>query len=488
MHLPGELPSLAREIGDAGILESSIDEDRDHGMACFYPVFWLWYVNKISPFAGSMIWQVYNFLLVFWGICSLYLLGKELFHSRYVAAFTALLFFLTPRMFAESHYNNKDVILLSLAFSMFYWCWRLIKEVSLKNVIMFAFVGALAFNVKLLGAWIFGILGIYALCMYIATGRFNLHIMWKTLGCISLWLLFYLLLTPASWSGIIAFFQYNFSYAVNYDLWHDYVLFDGQMIHKDYTGMPRKYLPVMMLLTIPVPILVLTAGGFCISIYEIIKGGMKRIWSETGYVFCILMIGIIPACYAVLAATPLYNGWRHLYFIYAPIIVAAGYCAAKIAKSAKKSGKEWLASACGGGYLLFLAIGILLNYPNEHSYYNILGGSGIVERYELDYWDLSVKEALEALLDVEKTGEQIHVGALNNPTRWGITDQLSYFPAKKKQAFFVEEDWKNSEYLIVNTTYAVMYSREEYSYIRENYELIRDFSSYGNVICEVWKK
>lgn len=487
LHLPGEIPSLAREIGDAGILESSIDEDRDHGMACFYPVFWLWYVNKVSPFVGSIIWQIYNFLLAFWGICSLYLLGKELFHSERLAAFTTLLFFLTPRMFAENHYNNKDTVLLSLVFSMFYWCLRLMRETSAKSVILFALTGALAFNVKLLGAWVFGVLGLYALCYLIVNGRFNRRILGKTLGCIGLWLAFYILLTPASWSGIVAFFRYNIEYAVNYDLWNDYVLFDGQMIHKDYTGIPRKYLPTMVLLTTPVLILLMTVAGFCMSTCEIIRSRFQKIWSEAGYVLCIVMIGVVPAGYAVIAATPLYNGWRHLYFIYASMIIAAGYAAAKISEFLQKRGKGRIGEVCGAIYLTVLAVGILINYPNEHSYYNILAGDDVVEQYELDYWDISVKQALDTILKQEDTEQIVRVGALNNPTRWGITDQLDYFPADKKEVFCVEEDWENSEYVIVNTTYAVMYSRDEYNYVKDNYELVKEFSSYGNIICEVWR-
>jgi len=488
LHLPGEVPPLAQEIGDSGILESSIDEDRDHGMACFYPVFWLWYVNKVSPFAGSIIWQIYNFLLVFGGICSLYLLGKELFHSRYIAGFTALLFFLTPRMFAESHYNNKDVILCALSFSMFYWCLRLMREASVKSVVCFAFVGALAFNIKLLGAWIFGVLGLYALAWFIASGKFNLRILGKALGCIVLWLVFYILLTPASWSGIVEFFRYNIEYALNYDLWHDYVLFDGKMIHKDYTGMPRRYLPTMILITTPVLILLLTAGGFLFSVRDAVKDRLRALWSEAGYVLCILIIGIVPAGYAVLAATPLYNGWRHLYFIYASMIVGAGYCCSRVHSLLAGGKKQRILEMGGALYLLVLALGIALNYPNEHSYYNLLAGSNVVERYELDYWDISVKEALDAIWKEEKGKGQITVGALNNPTRWGIGDQLSYFPSAKKEAFTLAENWEDSEWLIVNTTYAVMYSGGEYETVRESYELVKKFSSYGNVICELWKR
>lgn len=488
LHLPGDGLSLAREIEEAGIVRISLHEDLDHGMACFYPIFWVWYVNKVSPFIGSLIWQIYNFLLIFWGICSLYLLGKELFHSRRIAAFMTLLFFLTPRMFAESHYNNKDVVLCSLAFSIFYWCLRLMRETSLKSIILFAFTGALAFNCKLLGLWIFGLSGLYALLYFIATKKFNRQILMKTLLCIGLWMFFFLLMTPGLWPDIIGYFRYIISYAVDYDLWSNYILFNGRMIHKDFTGMPKKYLPVMICVTTPVLILLATAAGTFLCIYEIIKSKMKKIWTDTGYIFCILITGMVPGCYAMFAATPLYNGWRHLYFIYASMIVAAGYCCFKIWEKLRKTRKERFAEAGGMLYLAFLAVGIALNYPNEHSYFNVLAGNNVVERYELDYWDLSVKEALDTIWETDDSGQEITVGALNIFTFWGITEQLSFYPAEQRQTFIAEENWQDAAYVVINTTYAVMYNTEEYEFIQNNYELIEDFSSYGNVICEVWKK
>ena len=130
----------------------------------------------------------------------------------------------------------------------------------------------------------------------------------------------------------------------------------------------------------------------------------------------------------------------------------------------------------------------MLNYPNEHSYYNIMAGKNVVERYELDYWDISVKQALDTILKQENTKNIIHIGALNNPTRWGVSDQLAYFPSDKKESFYIDEDWNNSAYVIVNTTYAIMYSRNEYYFIRDNYEFVKEFTSYNNVICEVWRK
>jgi len=488
LHLPGETPGLVQELADWGTTRISLDEDRDHGMAVYYPAFVVWYLNKISPYAGSVFWHIYTFLLVFWGMCSLYFLGRELYGSRGTAMLTVLLFFLTPRMFAESHYNNKDMVLLSFCFTLFYLAWKLMRETSWKYVLLFAFVGALAFNMKLIGAWIFGALGLYA-ALYLAAGkRFDRKVFIKMLVCIGAWAGLYILLTPACWADFTGFFRYIFYYATSYDLWHDYILFGGGMIHKDYTGIPRKYLPVMISLTIPVGILFMTAGGVFAALGKWMRQKEDRLTSRSCFVLVTTAAGLVPLAYAALSGTPVYNGWRHFYFVYASMIVAAGFFLAWTGeKCEKRPGVQRAAAGVIAAYLLFLAAGIAVNYPQEHSYYNILAGSDVVNRYELDYWDMSIKQAYEAV-SRDAGDRQVSVGALNNPTMWGLDMQRLALPERQREQLAVAEEWQQADYVIVNTTYAVMYSSDLYETVKAGYSLVAEFSSYGNIICEVWKR
>ncbi|MCM1064150.1 MAG: hypothetical protein NC420_06690 [Eubacterium sp.] len=486
LHLPGDPPGLVQEFTDHGVIEISVDEDRDHGMAVYYPAFAVWYIDKTSPWAGSHFWHAYTFLLVFWGMCSLFLLGRELFQDEGLSAFIVLLFFLTPRMFAESHYNNKDVILLSLTFTLFYWGKRMMKDVSFKNICMFAFTGALASNLKIVGIWIFGALGLYILYYYIAAKRFNGQILAKAAGCILLWAALFILLTPACWPDMGSFFEYFFFSAVDYNLWHDYVLFNGKMLHRDYTGMPRKYLLVLMLYTIPIGILILSAWGCVAAAVDFIRR-KGRCLEDIGYVLFMIIVGGVPLLFATLMATPLYNGWRHFYFVYASVIMGAGYGAFRLLKTAQAHGKTVLLKTGGLLYLILLAAGIAMNFPQEHSFYNLLAGRNVQERFELDYWDLSVKQAYDSVLE-HAEGRAVTVSALNWPTMWGLDENQKVLPKKEQALISIVEEWKDAEYVIINTTYAYMYTREEYKWVRENYGLTASFTSYGNTICEVYHK
>lgn len=486
IRIMGEDNGLVRDLQEYGVLPISIDEDRDHGMAVYYPAFFVWYLNQASYYVGNIFWHVYTFLIIFWGICSLFLLGRELFKSNRMAGFVTLLFFLTPRMFAESHYNNKDVVLVSLCFTMFYWGMRLMKEKSYRSVCMLSFVGALAANMKIVGCFTFGALGLYILFYLLATKQMDKKLWGKAVVCVALWAVLLLLFTPGCWGNMREFFEYLFLGAVDYNLWHDWVLFDGRMVHQDYTGMPRKYLPVLMLYTIPVGILLLCGAGVLFAVADCIRK-KKRYRAEAAYILALLVIGGVPLTFAVLAATPLYNGWRHFYFVYASMIPGAGYGAFRLWEFARAKGRQKIMAVLAGGYLLVLAAGIAVNYPQEHSYFNFLAGKNVVERFELDYWDMSVKQAFDSVLK-DGEGRQVSVGALNLPTRWGLDENWKFLQASKKEKLIIAEEWQEAEYLIVNTTYAVMYSKEDYQVIQEKYRRVDAFTSYGNVICEVYQK
>ncbi len=479
---------LVQDLKDFGVLPISIDEDRDHGMAVYYPAFIVWFLNQESLYAGSMFWHIYTFLINFWGMCSLFLLGKELFKNEKIAAVTTLLFFLSPRMFAESHYNNKDVVLLGMVITMFYWTMRLMKEKSVKSLFMLAFVGALAANMKIIGAWYFGMLGLYALIYFIATKQMDKKLALKAVSCILLWIGLVILLTPGCWGNMVDFFEYLFLGAVDYNLWHDYVLFNGKLVHQDYTGMPKKYLPVLILFTTPIGILLLVVAGSIFALVDLWKKKGDK-WSESGFVLMMLFIGLVPLAYAVLAATPLYNGWRHFYFVYASMLVAMGYGVYRIWEILKKRGCQKVGVVAITGYLAVLAIGIAINYPQEHSYFNMLAGKDVVEKYELDYWDMSVRQAFDSILEAED--EPVVVSALNVPTHWGLEEIWKFCPEKMKEQLILTSDWKewqDADYVIINTTYAVMYSQENYAQVKAQYELIDTFTSYGHIICEVYKK
>ena len=479
LHLPGDFSNLISQFTAAGIPEISKSIEMDHGCAVFYPLFPLWFLEKTSPFACLIIRYFYTFAINFLGICSLYFLGQALFKSKKCAMVMILLFFLSPRMFAEVHYNNKDVVLLSLCFSLFYFGFKLREELTFKNVFMLAFVGAFAANTKIIGGFFFGMTGLFVLLHYLLNRKCTMKV-WKNVAlCIALFFIIFIAITPACWNDIMGYFVYLFGNAVNYNLWNDYVLFNGKPIQHEYTGIPRKYLPTMIALTTPIFILLLSVAGYLKLLFSVVKTKAKSLLETEGFILACAMTVGIPLIFGILNATPVYNGWRHFYFAYSAIVLGAGYCFYRLDKIAEKY--AWKAMTV---YLAVLAVGIAINYPQEHSYFNVLAGKDMESKYELDYWDVSMRESLEWL---SKEADNATVGALNNPTMWGILDTIYASPTKIRNDFVVKDSWEEAEYVIVNPGYAYLYSVENYQYLKDNYTMVYQIKSYGNILNEIYR-
>ena len=99
---------------------------------------------------------------------ALYGLCRKLGMSRLAAFAGAMLLYLSPRFFAEGHYNNKDTVLLALSLLTMFFGVRLWEKPTAWRGIAFAFFGALCTNTKIIGVCIFGVIGLAAIVLLTA--------------------------------------------------------------------------------------------------------------------------------------------------------------------------------------------------------------------------------------------------------------------------------------------------------------------------------
>lgn len=243
----------------------------------------------------------------------------------------------------------------------------------------------------------------------------------------------------------------------------------------------------MILLTVPVGIILLIFAGAVLLFRDLIKEKFKNFFEKEGYFLVVAFSGFVPLAYAILAQTPVYNGWRHFYFVYSAMIACAGYGVYGLQKMAKQKVTRKILHGCGVVYIGVLIVSIMCNHPQEHSYYNWLAGKDLEDYYELDYWDMSVWQAYNVIYK-DAVGEgKVTVSALNAPTMWGLEGNWHALPQEKKEKMLITEEWEQANYLIINTTYANMYSVDNYANIKRSYKLIGDISSYGNITCEIYR-
>jgi 4-amino-4-deoxy-L-arabinose transferase-like glycosyltransferase len=174
-------------------------------------------------------------------------------------------------------------------------------------------------------------------------------------------------------------------------------LFGGALIK--VTQMPRSYLPTLLALKLPEMFVALALGGTIGAL----TGAFRRD-SEPNRRAVLLLVALaaaLPIAVAVAMRPAMYNGVRHFLFVVPPLAVAGGLAGAWLFDALRRYG--YLAAMAGAA--VFVAgvaspiVDMVRVHPFEYTSFNRLAGgvAGARNRYMLDYWGLSLKQASEEL-------------------------------------------------------------------------------------------
>ena len=451
----------------ADISPISQNPHQDHGEAAYYPLAGVVMSQTISPAHQTLVWHLYTWFLFWLGMIALYHICRQLGTSRMIAFAAVAMLLLSPRFFAEGHYNNKDIVFMTLVLLTLWQCLRLMQKPAWATGVLFAFAGALATSTKIAGVAIFLLCGGFVLLFLLVQKRFtarHLRIGVVTLGC---FVLFYALLTPALWRNPIGFVRYLAENAMNYTIWQGYVLFRGTVYNTALTQLPKYYLPYMMLTTIPPWILLCIGGGQLSTILFLFQKKNKT--PEKLVRLLISLLWLIPLGFAVLTGTRVYNGWRHFYFLYGPMLVLSALGLSQLFNRLreKKPGKLPRRLAAG---LLALCMGasclsLLRNHPYQYAYFNIFpqleSRQSISAYLERDYWNVSVANALKQLSrqlrddpGVNAAGVPSSVDGVDLWSRLGVLWALEVDPdATNPLLMYDAQASESPTYLLASHTY-----------------------------------
>ncbi len=445
----------AIDVPDSGLIADSIE--RDHGISAYYPVFFLASAS-MAPSTRMVLWHAYTWLWFAAGAAALYGVSRRFGLSRLLACVPAMFLVLMPRFFAQGHYNNKDMVLLSLTLILLWLAMRLMETQSPGRAAVFALLGAVAANTKIIGLFLYGLcaLAVFVppLFMKRKNGRF-----WLSLGVAVLGLpVFYLLLTPAAWGDPAGYIRYTVQNAVGFTRWDHTVLFRGALFHLDTTPLPRYYLPFLMLVTTPLWLILMTAAGQGFALYDLIRRRRQPLRDHTAaaLLLCTAMWGI-PLLFAVAARPTLYNGWRHFYFLAAPLLCLAAYGFKRAADALKRIQKPFLNYTAAGllaALMLLTAAGMVGSHPAQHAYYNqFLSGRDLPRYMELDYWNVSALPTVRKLLgNIDGT---LTIAGVDLWSQTGLEAAFSLLPPEEQTRVTVlPQGDAAANYLLSNPTYA----------------------------------
>ena len=489
LNLPGRYLAHGRVAWpEDGLIEDSVE--KDHGECAYYPLFWLMGETERSGEQIMDVWHAYTWLWFVAGAAALWSICRRLGLSRGLSCVATLFLVLSPRMFAEGHYNNKDMVLLTLVLLAVWLALRLMDKPTLARALLFSLAGAMAANTKIIGLLVWGLCGLFVLIRQIANRSLTLRVWLLALAAFVGFCGFYALLTPAMWNDPPEYISYVLGNTANYSRWKNDVLFRGAVFHTQSYRLPFYYLPYMMLVTTPLWILMFFAVGQSLSMVRLIKR-FRTLFTDnmnTTLLLC-TCLWLLPFLYAVIARPTLYNGWRHMYFIYGPMLVLAAYGLHAVWQRLRSIGKPfWKRLACALLALCMAYTGAIMAvaHPNEYSFYNVtVWDKDLPSFLELDYWNVSTLQTLRALLRRLGPDGQATIAGAEARTQTGLEDAWELLTPKQRQQLTVLSYGNTSaEYVMSNTAHALIWSWQPDPEMTP----VAETSSFGQPLCVVYQR
>lgn len=424
--------------------------EQDHGTAAFYPFGWVVLDLSLTGAQQSALWHMACWGVFTLGGFALYAALRQMGLSRGWALLGPVCLLLTPPFFAHGHFNNKDIALFSLSLCGLWQALALARRPGFARGVCFALCGALAANTKVAGLALWGLCALYVLIRLLMERRMTPRV-WGVAGVTVLsFAALYALLTPALWADPAAFFGYLLSNAVAFQRWNGYVLFRGSVFDTTSQPLPWYYLPYMMLATTPLWILMLCAAGTALAMWT----GVRRLRARgaPGLVpLLTVLLWLLPLAFAVLTRTRVYNGWRHFYFLYGPMLALAVLGAREL-WTHMRGARRRVFAALLGLCMAFTGVGIATQHPYQYAYYQPLVQLRGMDYNELDYWNVSARDALVRLAGAYEGALTVEPADLWS--EYALQRALDVLPDELAGRFVCLPEGGGARFVLSNPTYA----------------------------------
>lgn len=447
--------------------------DNMYGMAIRVPIEVLSVIFHLQGRDYYLAYHFYVFLLFFTALIMLYRLLIKLKITPVIAMIGVIMLVFSPRILAESFYNIKDSVFLSLFIMNLFWGFKLMDKSSIKNGIIFCIISAFTINTRFLGGVVFISIVLLILLRTWNSSR-KKAIVQMLLLCFFAFLC-YVLMTPYTWSNpIIKSIDIVRKFS-SYP-WIGSVLFNGKLIASD--SLPWYYLIEWILISTPIVYSVFCVIGLFLTCREVLINRKKIIHNSELLFKGFLVFLLIFVLMADAFLQPIkYDEWRHFRFLYSIIIIMATLAIDKLMSSGPKLKIVTAVLLLMG--ILNTGVWMFHNHPYEYAYFNPLMRSNVEENFEKDYWGLSIYDAVQEVLALEATNDNISIDFVPQVTMG--------FLLEEDRARINTSDTHAAEYLI-GIYHAEKGSEFNDRYEEAGYTMISSIKVDGFKICSTWKK
>ena len=348
-------------------------------------------------------------------VCAM--LAYRMLGSRWIALFAMLMFLLHPRLYAHSFFNTKDIPFAVILLIALYLAHRAFRKDTLGAFLLCGIGVGLAINLRVFGLMLIPlILAMRApdLCQAGRAERKRILMTGAALVIAALATVW--IIHPYYWENPLRFVEGLRVLSQHPTLVDN--LFMGEIYRSD--AVPWNYILVWFAITAPPVALMLGAIGCAVVCWQAITRPLRALRDrETRFRILLLGCFAMPVIVAIALQANLYNGWRHMYFLWAPFCLLAAVGLHRIVGNGAVLGGRGIAARLPGwvhisGLRRALAYGVagvgLITtltamaalHPHQQVYFNALVDTktpgALVERYDTDYWQTAQLQSLEYLL------------------------------------------------------------------------------------------
>jgi hypothetical protein len=394
---------------DARLHPADVWPGFDHGVAFELPAALLGrLLYPGNPAGYYRLRHLLVFLVFAGGLVVLYRLARLRYPTaRWLPLLAAGALVLSPRFFAEAFYNGKDIsFMVTFALGMLTLV-RLAQRPTLRRTLVHALATALAGDVRLTGLVLLVAFTAAALVLQAgAPGAMPTPVR-RRLGLWALYAGLAAVLTVVGWPYLWADPGTRLLYVMGrtgHFPWPGLVLYAGKLVAAN--ALPWHYLPVWMLITIPLPYSLLMGLGIGTALRTLARRGLAALQRPGAWLDALFLAWlVVPIAAIMVTQAVVYDGWRHVYFVYPAVLLLA-------LRGARALGQAWQQASQGrtlrwaaGVALALLVVEttrtawfIVRAYPNQQVYFSFLPTPTAERLFERDYWGGSTYYGLEWLL------------------------------------------------------------------------------------------
>jgi len=403
---------------------------------------------------SSILYQrrhLITFLAAYLGLLAFGALILYLFRKSWLAFCGVLFLYLSPRLFADFFYNSKDIPFMTLiVLGCLTQVWFL-DSPTIWKAGLHGLVCAAAIATRIPGLFM-PLLTLFFLEFAMLLDkkdeqyrrkRYVLPGFVLVLVCVGLTILFY----PILWKQPLQSFLDTIHFMGHYP-YQGSNFYLGQFYPAQAT--PWHYIPVWIAITTPLLYLLLMCLGSGVILTRLVNqyrardlGGLRNNLLMVSWV-------LLPWLAIVLLHSVVYNGWRHLYFIYPGLLLFSlmGLDFLAGLKTLLPNIKKFILTAVVVIGLVGPAVFMIQNHPYQNLFFNRLAGpnmTAIMQRFDMDYWGLAYRKGLEFIL-ANDPRQHILFTAETMPGWYN----LAILPPDQRQRLEHTPDIQQADYYIAN--------------------------------------